>query len=288
MKPSLALEGRSGCKLEIIEINNQIVVRKFSSSQSYNQRLILQQEKQANFNTDELKAIGIKAPAIIRTGMDKELFYFDMPYVSGKKYSSYLIELSLQELDVLSNQFVRYFNLQFSNSSLQKIEIDIFNKKLAQIINICGSMPQIDNTLLILIEKSLSNPPKGLIPCGQCHGDFTLSNMLFTSRKEIITFDLLDSFINSPIIDWVKLRQDLKYNWTIHIEGNNKDSSTTKLKQTLNYLDQTLTSHFNKNAYIKEWEKYLTIFNFARILPYVKSKDDISYLTKNIKLLMNK
>ena len=40
-----------------------------------------------------------------------------------------------------------------------------------------------------------------------CHGDLTLSNLIF-KNNEIYCIDFLDSFIDSPIIDLVKLKQD--------------------------------------------------------------------------------
>ena len=46
-----------------------------------------------------------------------------------------------------------------------------------------------------------------LIPVGTCHGDLTFSNILFNGNNYYL-IDFLDSFIESPLLDIVKLRQD--------------------------------------------------------------------------------
>ena len=42
------------------------------------------------------------------------------------------------------------------------------------------------------------------IPMGKCHGDLTFSNILFNGNNYYL-IDFLDSFIESPLLDLVKI-----------------------------------------------------------------------------------
>ncbi len=52
-----------------------------------------------------------------------------------------------------------------------------------------------------------------MMPVGICHGDLTFSNMLFNGNNYYL-IDFLDSFVESPLLDIVKLRQDSAYLWS--------------------------------------------------------------------------
>ena len=56
------------------------------------------------------------------------------------------------------------------------------------------------------------------IICGFNHGDLTFSNILYDIDNGIIyLIDFLDNIIETPINDIVKLIQETKHNWTLHM-----------------------------------------------------------------------
>ena len=165
--------------------------------------------------------------------------------------------------------------------------MEIIQQKIKHLSGILEQNADIPTTLTAQIINYLYlNIPQSNIYNGKCHGDFTLSNMLFSKNGEIVTFDLLDSFIESPIIDLVKLRQDTKYHWSLFIE-NNQLANKVKIKQVLAYIDYKIMQTFANDICLKNWEKYLTVFNFARILPYAKDNRDINYLNTHITNLLH-
>lgn len=285
--PQIQIEGRSGCRLEIMSTNNLVLVRKFASNQAYNTRLKKQEQKQAAFNTVNMNNLGFYSPEVVNNGMEQDLYWFDMHYAGGEKYSNHLTRINKDALDQLIEKFIAYLKQRIAESKQTPAPRDIIHQKIADlsvVFNQQKGIPQLLNNQII--EYLNSSIPDNHIYVGNCHGDFTLSNMLFTLTGKIITFDLLDSFIESPIIDLVKLRQDTKYHWSLFVE-NTHFFNTVKIKQVLAYMDKHIVQAFENDEHIATWEKYLTVFNFARILPYAKDERDIQYLSTHLTTILN-
>jgi thiamine kinase-like enzyme len=134
----------------------------------------------------------------------------------------------------------------------------------------------------------LDKKPEAPLPQSFCHGDFTFSNMLFKENGQIYVFDFLDSFIESPLIDLVKLRQDTKFLWSVLIDENLENHKVIKVIQILKYMDARLALFLGElNPGIQQWYTYLEVFNLARIMPYAQKQSDIQFLNKNLTQLLN-
>lgn len=285
--PHIQIEGRSGCRLEIVRGNDLVLVRKYSSNNEYNKRLIKQEQKQVAFNTDALTQIGFYSPKVVNNGSEDGLYWFEMHYAGGEKYSTYFTHITKSELDDLIKKLIAYFKLAISNSTQIETPLQIIHQKINDLSIALNKRADIPIALAKqTIDYLTQHIPDSPIYIGNCHGDFTLSNMLFTPKGDIITFDLLDSFLESPIIDLVKLRQDTRYHWSMFVEQGNFTNSV-KLKQILAYIDNKLMQAIGNDLCIQKWEKYITVFNFARILPYAKDDRDINYLNSHLTTILN-
>jgi len=97
--------------------------------------------------------------------------------------------------------------------------------------------------------------------------------------------DFLDSFINTPLMDIVKLRQDTKYNWSYLLINDKKDFNISK--KMLFDLDKNIVNHYNKYKFFTESYKLLQQMNFLRILQYAKNDNIILFLKITLKNLLN-
>lgn len=98
-----------------------------------------------------------------------------------------------------------------------------------------------------------------MIPYGRCHGDLTLDNLLPIPNSDCFgMIDFLDSYIESPVMDLVKLRQDTRHGWVTF----RHELESSKANITLQYID----------GHIPEQLKILEFMNLARILPYGNPK----------------
>ena len=112
-----------------------------------------------------------------------------------------------------------------------------------------------------------------IIPCGECHGDLTISNMLF-ANNQIYLIDFLDSYIESPMQDIVKIRQDTNY-YLITLLYNYKDDeyNLLQIKNNLNYIDNIICLHFNNYFWYIKYYGIFQLINLIRIIPYLKDED---------------
>lgn len=289
MVASLKLEGRSGCPIYLISKGNSIAVSKSSSSLSYNERLKKQASKQNAFNSIYPENTKLRAPEVYSVGLGQDgLAFFEMEYARGEKFSDYFPGLSLSQLDSIVNIFIDYFNYAIENSTLMEVTIELTNFKTEEIQKKVMPMEHYSDELKRSLFYYLYNKkPNVLLPQGFCHGDFTFSNMLFKENGQIYVFDFLDSFIESPLIDLIKLRQDTKFLWSILIDEKLEGHKIIKVLQILKYIDSRLVSFLHElSADIGHWHTYLEIFNLARIMPYAQKQTDIQFLNKNLTQLL--
>lgn len=286
---NIKVEGKSGCPICIKRNNDGYFIEKKSKEASYSPRLKKQILKQINFYEKSKLTDTFQTPKIINSNENDSIYCVEMELINAESYSSFLVMQHKKNLDLFVEQIYEYLtqnikNANFVNSKIYKILLTTKTNELDFIFSRINSIEKkiLDDTLSFLKYKI----PNSEIPIGTCHGDFTLSNMLFANSNKIYLIDFLDSFIESPLIDYIKLRQDTKYHWSPFIEGPHKEYNV-RLKQSLNYIDTEISNRMNKSyGFIKKWEKYLTIMNFARILPYANSENDFKYLTHNIKKLL--
>lgn len=284
----LKIEGRSGCSLMVFESNGKTLVRKVSSSLAYNSRLIQQLKKQSDFNQfNLLEAFG--SPKVISIGTTNQgLNYFDMQYVTGEKFSDFLCRISVQKIQVVIKLLIDYLEYCFFNANYIYPPIDVIQVKINEIQTRLNANTNFGEEFKQKIYLFLrANIPNSKLPQFCCHGDLTFSNMLFCPSGKIYLIDFLDSFIESPLIDLVKLRQDTRFFWSVEIDSNLESDKICKVLQILSYIDKSLEQYLSKKGKdVYNWYQYLEIFNLVRIMPYVDKEQEVNFLNKHIEELL--
>lgn len=282
--PKLKMQGRSGCKLQVFMGNDTgAFVRKYSSSLAYNERLIKQAQKQKYFARQNAE-IAFKAPAIYdiwdTANAEADLNWFDMEFISGEKYSDIFERITIPEVERMIKAFEGYFEYSIKQSVYQAPNAAVISDKVASLHKILGQQYHLDNVLVNeTLEFLAKQIPQEPLPLGFCHGDFTLSNVLYISPDSMYLLDFLDSFIESPLIDMVKLRQDSKFRWSLMLEGADLGQhKINKTAQLLRYFDQRMNEYFLRYPFYAAWYKYMEKFNLMRILPYVSETHEIAFV----------
>jgi hypothetical protein len=270
---NLKLSGRSGCNLELFAKDSFYIVRKFSKSLNYNQRLIVQAEKQRAF----LNSFIFIAPRVIDIISNGNRVYFDMEYVPGEKYSEYFLHCSILELNKVIENLISLINSELDQSRLMNLPVDKFLDKIELIKPLLKEKTDTNSSVSIILNYLETEIPSALIPVGPCHGDLTLSNVIF-SNKKLFLVDFLDSFIETPLMDIVKLRQDTKFYWSLMIETEIPAHQKNKIIQILRYFDNVIDNYFKTKDYYNNWYNYLEKFNLLRILPYLEDKKEIDFV----------
>ncbi len=297
---TIDIKGHSGCNIDIIENDNQLLIRKSSNSKKYLERLYQQGLKQQNdkaaLNCD------VKVPKIHELIKGDDEAYIIMDYIYAKNFVDYFEQASRQDIDHFIKTFEQYINNEIEQCTVENVSKDIFVNKMESIIKNCKKNDILTTNALVnmyvpgkeivdsvnnVLERSLNvfkNLPDEIrIPVGVCHGDLTFSNILFTSNN-FYFIDYLDSFIETPIQDIVKLRQDTKYFWSTMMYNKKYDS--IRLKIIFDYIDKKIDEYFSDFEYYKDTYNILQLMNILRILPYVKEVKVRDFLVKVINSLL--
>lgn len=247
--------GISGCKLKIC--NDKI--KKISSNTDYNDRLFKQIEKQYNFNKIN-KIPNIKTPFVTKIKKGR-LVEFEMEYINGQSFFDFFSNCSVVDVENTSNCLVSYLNwvkINYPTYYDQSTAKALISSKLNSLM--AGS--KYKKFISFLIKTNNNNLLK--IPLSISHGDLTFSNIIF--KKNILYFiDFLDSFIESYLIDIIKLRQDTLYHWSLNY--NNTDNNP-RLIEIFNKIDNLIVKNFKQETDSIEY-KILEAINLLRIEKYL-------------------
>jgi aminoglycoside phosphotransferase len=286
LKPRLQLKGRSGCRVELLEREGDVVVRKYSGSPSYNNRLMLQAAKQQSFR-DGGGIGGFDCPAVLRhhDGGGDGLAWYEMEYVHAERYSDYLERMSVEQLKGIAQQLIAYFDRTRSSSKVECPDRSIFENKLLELRARIKLTPSLDGKTIKDVFDFLSAPPNEKLYVGFCHGDFTLSNILFTHER-LYLIDFLDTFIESPLQDIVKLRQDTCHRWIMMIDQELPLHRLNKMSQIFGYIDRLMIDYIEEDKVLRNWYRYFQAFNLARILPYLVEDEEIIFVQNNLRSLL--
>jgi len=279
----LDLMGFSGFKVDLIKTESYYYVEKSTQDTHLKDRLKRQFEKQKQYS-EIIKNFPHKSfcvPTIVQSEETNNSFSFQMSYSNSLNYLDFFENSSVFDIDSFLNRIFFIID-EFITLSENKIEKKETIKE------------KYSNTKKNIISKKISSPlffqeldyifdlkEDLLLPMGYCHGDLTFSNMLFdVMNKKIVLIDFLDSFIESPLLDIVKLRQDTKFLWSMNL--CKKDFDIIKINIIFNYLDKKINDYFSKYEFYSKFYSLFQILNLLRVLQYAKDEHISKILEKNI------
>lgn len=276
----LEVKGHSGCQVDVVREEDGLYVYKSSKDLGYLNRLYLQGQKQQD-------AVGmglqhIRVPRIIEIRRDDASVSVKMEYVYSKSFVSYFEYAGFEQISYFIKALCLFLNYEIQHSEMQIVRADVLREKFQDVKNKSINNPALkgDSEIIDILDASAKYFEEAgdmCLPIGKCHGDLTFSNILFNGNNYYL-IDFLDSFVESPLLDIVKIRQDSAYLWSQLMYSGECD--TIRLKIVANKIDSEIV----KFASQYEWYKHYKLFqlmNFLRILQYAKEESVIAYL-KNV------
>ena len=110
------------------------------------------------------------------------------------------------------------------------------------------------------------------VPYSFCHGDLTFTNIIFHPNR-LYFIDFLDSFIDSYLVDFAKLKQDLYYCWNLRVQK----IDNLRIHQIYSYIWQNLESRYSNHLNTMAF-KIIDAMNLLRIKPYLTDESYRSIL----------
>ena len=206
-----ALTGHSGAELTLVEADEQIFVRKQARSPDQNARLAAQCEKLRRAH-----AAGISCPSVFRSGGDDSLFWFDMEYIPADSLAHVLLAGREPDWRSLMPQ-IEGLPATYRQHATGLIPAAQFRSKLGSIAAAC-----LANPVTVSVRERIASLAARLeacdwdgIPESECHGDFTLENILLQADGRVVLIDFDVPEQSSWWLDIAKLFQDLAGHWCL-------------------------------------------------------------------------
>ena len=278
----IEVKGHSGCQIELKREENDLFVYKSSCDKKYFPRLLKQAQKQQKAFQTEYQHIRI--PQIYKITEDDKHVSVKMEYVYSKNFIEYFESAGFEQIAYLIKALILFLEKELKESYIQTIDKNIVLNKFFDVKEKINSNELLnhDRTISEIIAQShkiFDSLNEIKIPVGTCHGDLTFSNILFNGNNYYL-IDFLDSFIESPLLDVVKIRQDSAHQWSKLMYTKNYDE--LRLEIVSSKIDREIDSYFQRYEWYTHFYKIFQLMNMLRILQYAKEEKVINYLKNEI------
>ena len=260
----------SSDSLEIVHENHRSLVRKTFRSDLKRARCNV--EKQKSFRPIYTGTARLRAAEVLDFEIHNDVAELVMPYIEGITGNMFSIYATRNIAHTLSCSLSALLYSELNESYEMPISKSLFHEKLASV-----SIKTHDLSLRALVDSCQdiieTLPAEINFPIGPCHGDLTLSNLILDPVSGITLIDFLHTFLESPLQDVAKLKQDFVYGWSFR-----KDSTMLRVKAEI------LCRHHFPEAILQIEKAYpiqvylLTLLSLARIAPYVKDETTQKWL----------
>lgn len=284
----IEVKGHSGCQIDVISEADNIYVYKSTADPKYLKRLVLQTEKQRAAGEKQYQHI--RVPRILDVKKSDSTVVVKMQYVYSKNFVEFFEQAGFEQIDYLVGALEVFIEHEIGQSKLQQVPAALFQQKFSDIRSKCEVNPlyQGDAQIAEILSRSaevFAAMKEMRLPVGLCHGDLTFSNILFNGNNYYL-IDFLDSFVETPLQDIVKIRQDTAYRWSQLMYTKRYDA--VRLHIILDKIDRQIDTYFsNKYQWYNDFYAVMQLMNMLRILPYAHEEKVIDYLKVTISGILN-
>ena len=279
----LDIQGHSGCDITIVTEDNELHIHKSTHDAGYVPRLVSQANKQIAASKTEYQHIRVpKIFEVVQTPTDATI---KMEYIYSKNFVEYFESAGFEQIKYLIGAIKYFIDLEINHSTLQTVPSSILTDKMADVARKVEKNVHLkdDDEAQELVRRSsdvMNGVGDMVMPVGTCHGDLTFSNILFNGNNYYL-IDFLDSFIESPLLDIVKIRQDTAYLWSTLMY--HKPFDKVRLSIISEKIDTVIDEYFTeKYDWYRRYYMPLQLMNFLRILQYGHDDKVIAYLKRVI------
>ncbi len=283
----IEIKGHSGCQIEIVNEGNRLLIHKSTDDIGYMSRLYNQAVKQEQASGFVYQHIRI--PKIYDIERTDASLTIKMEYVYSKNYIDYFEDAGFDQVEYFIKALKIFIDQEIETSRIERVDKKIIQEKFQDVVKRVGQNTLIssDCDILEIMEQSAeifySMDDEIEMPVGLCHGDLTFSNILFNGNNYYL-IDFLDSFIESPLLDLVKIRQDSRYQWSKLMVDHKLDD--IRLDIISNKIDEAIDSYYMKYGWYRKYYNQFQLMNFLRILQYAKEEKVVDYLKHVLKSLL--
>ena len=285
----IEVKGHSGCQIDIVREDRELYIYKSSYDVKYLSRLVKQAQKQQKAAVEEYQHVRI--PQVYGIDQDEKHVSVKMEYVYSRNFIEYFESAGFEQINYFIKALLLFVEKELKVSPVQnvstKITIDKFNDVVKNVNANKRLKEDIEIQNLLQLSKKKFDDLAELdsieMPLGLCHGDLTFSNILFNGNNYYL-IDFLDSFIESPLMDIVKIRQDSCHMWSqlMYI----KPYDNLRLKIICEKIDFEIDKYFSRYDWYRRYYHVFQVLNLLRILQYAKEDKVILFLKRELNKLL--
>jgi hypothetical protein len=266
----MLVKGNSGFGIELVD---ELTIRKSASGKEA-ERLKRQIDKQILFHKAHTSD-RVRTPKVFRTLGESSSFFAEMEFVAAKDFVQFLSEADRAALDDFLGVIIDFIFGNLASSREMEVSGEI-RLKLAEL-----KMRGVPVVYLEAAARWCEEPVR--IPVGTCHGDLTMSNILFKGR-DLYLLDFLDCYVESPIQDIAKLRQDTQFGWSLQLYQ--AEFNWPRVQISLRYLDERIDEMFRVREWYRNHYRLFQFVNLMRVLPYCKESKTTNLVTAGLDQLL--
>jgi len=252
----------SDCTLETLHGNHQSLVRKTFRTDLARAKCNV--EKQRLFHPLYIGMARLGAAEVLEFKVNANCAELLMHYVQGMTGHTFPVQATRSLAQTLSSSLSKMLYFELDESREATVSTSLFRDKLVS-VSAATRDPDLKRLLDDCHNIVDTFSSEMSFPLGPCHGDLTLSNLILDPVMGITLIDFLCTFLESPLQDVAKLKQDFVYGWSFR---NNPPALRIKA--------EIFCRHHFPEAIVQIERTYpsqvylLTLMTLARIAPYVK------------------
>ena len=282
----LLVKGHSGFDIDIAREGTDLYVYKHCQGKDLADRLMRQATKQQKATTH--RYTGFQIPPILSVSNTTDSTSIKMNYVYSRNFMEYFESAGFEQIEFFIHTIIQFIEEELALSPMQSLPAAVVTNKFASVEKTINANPYItpSEQLTNVLEQAkllLKKDTNWQLPVGICHGDLTFSNILFTANTYYL-IDFLDSFIESPLLDIIKLRQDSAHIWSAMLYT--KPYDPIRLQIICHKIDSELDTYFQKYTWYNENYLPLQVLNLLRVLQYAKEEHIIHHLLTELSKLL--
>jgi hypothetical protein len=243
--------------------------------QTNQKRFIKNINKQKSFHNQYIQAV-----PIIEAGLIDGKNFIRMPRLKCDNAIVWISRVSLDMVNEFIDRLEQYFTTLIDNSEMRKFDYEPWINKIEELEKKIN-----DNDMLYVLTYLKQLKFSNAFYYGTSHGDLTLTNIFVSSDNDAISIDaidFLDTFIESPIQDVVKLRQDSFHLFTINIMHDTTKVDHNRVMIMLGYMDRRIEKLIQFNTVLNEYYVPFQLLNLLRIVPYSNDERILNYIKREI------
>jgi len=265
--------GYSGDQLQVFKKANIFYIRKIYKNKARAQISIFKQSSFTRITSGNYQMTAV--PILGYLNIDDKIG-IEMPYISGEAGSDLMLSGYIDVPKSLKELLGMYLS-----SILDKSDIKTMDAKpgLKKIEHIKSTTPLVWHKYLdkgkefFIKEINKKDVP---YPSGVCHGDLTLSNILYKNGCFYL-IDFIPSTYESVLSDIVKLEQDLTFGWSSRNCAREVACDLALFSRSATPEVINLIKSHNRMAF-----DAIEILNWLRIIPYIIDEKTEKFVTKTL------